>query len=98
MRLELSSRAGRDIQSIRLFGLRTWGVQQANAYDAQLSDGLAHLQRHSALGTPRDDLQPGLRAWRVQQHRILYRVDGATLSVLRIVHVRQGVIGDLLQP
>ena len=98
MRLELAPRARRDIRSIRLFGLQQWGQERADSYHEALTRGLQLLRDNPRLGPARDDLRPGLRGLRVEQHRILYRIEGDTVVVLRIVHVRQDAAGQLDEP
>jgi toxin ParE1/3/4 len=90
-RIELARRARRDLQGIRLYGLAQWGEERANAYHDALTKGFAMLQDFPELGVARDDLRPGLRSLQVEQHRILYRIRGETIRVLRIIHGRQDI-------
>ena len=38
------------------------------------------------LGRRRDDLRPGLRMWTVGPYLVLYRIEGGTLFVVRVLH------------
>jgi toxin ParE1/3/4 len=89
LRLVLSARARRDLSGIRAYGRAQWGEQQANEYSAALSRAFQVLRDYPLLGVARDDLAPGLRSFSVEQHRIIYRVKGDVIRVLRVVHSRQ---------
>lgn len=43
------------------------------------------------LGVSRDKLRPGLRQWVVSEYLILYRIDGDTIQVVRVVHGRRNL-------
>ncbi len=88
-RLQLSAQARRDITGIRAYSRQQWGEQQANAYSATLARGFEALRDNPDLGVTRDDLAPGIRSLLVEQHRIIYRIKGDVIRVLRVVHYRQ---------
>jgi toxin ParE1/3/4 len=87
----LAPDANLDLADILLFGLKTWGDQQAAAYEAELDQALEHLGTYPELGRRRDDLGPGYRTYRVRQHVVIYRIEDAAIIVLRIVHVRTDI-------
>ena len=50
-----------------------------------ITDTIALLARYPHLGRKRDrDLRPGLRSFPVGEYIILYRSDGADVSILRV--------------
>ncbi len=89
LRLEIAPRAQRDIRGIRLYTVEQWGEAQADAYLAAPNKGFETLRDNQSIGVARDDLRPGLRSFPVEQHRILYRIQGDTIRILRVVHGRQ---------
>lgn len=58
-----------------------------DAIEARWSQRAAHP--HS--GPPRDDILPGLRHLVAGQHLVLYRVEAATVRVLRVLHGRRRI-------
>ncbi len=91
-RLVLTRRAQSDARSIQVFSLQQWGAEQAAAYDEAINRALEQLRAHPLLGRPREELRPGLRGYPVEQHVILYRVEGNAVIVQRILHGRQSAV------
>ena len=88
MRLELASRARNDVRGIRAYSRGQWGDQQANEYSAALSRGFETLRDNPEIGVAADGLGAGLRSFSVEQHRIIYRIRGETIRILRVIHHR----------
>ena len=95
--LIISPRADRDIESILLHSLDVWGERQMDAHGAALERAFQDLLDFPAMGRPRDDLGPGYRSRRVEQHMIYYRVDADAIQFARILHVRREVKRELLE-
>jgi plasmid stabilization system protein ParE len=55
------------------------------------------LREFPELGRARDDLFPGCRIHRIQQHYILYRIDETAIRVVRILHVMRDLASALNQ-
>jgi toxin ParE1/3/4 len=87
--IELAARAQRDLRGIRIYTVKRWGEQQADAYFAELSSAFDTLRDNPSIGMARDDLKPGVRSLVVREHRVLYRVSGRIIRVLRVVHIRR---------
>lgn len=88
-RIELAARAQRDLRSIRIYTVKRWGEDQADAYFAELSSAFDTLRNNPLIGTARDDLKLGVRSLVVREHRVLYRATEHVIRVLRIVHLRR---------
>jgi toxin ParE1/3/4 len=86
--LEVAENAQRDIIEIRLYSTEVWGDQQADEIVVRLSAGFESLQSNPQLGKSEDDMRPGLRQLVVGEHRILYRIVGDVVWILRVVHTR----------
>ena len=96
LRLEVSELATDDLRSIQAYTLDHWGPVQATAYEESLHGVLEMLLARPGLGRARDDIRSGLQSYPVASHVILYRIDGDTLMVLRILHQRMDVVHALL--
>jgi plasmid stabilization system protein ParE len=86
--IRLTERADQEIIE---YTCRQWGVDQAQAYMAQLGVTIEKLRgQPQRQGRSLDELKPGLRYVRHEQHYfIFYRVRGARVEVLRIIHQRR---------
>lgn len=96
LRLGVSEPATNDLRGIQAYTLAQWGSAQATAYEESLHGALEMLLTRPGLGRARDDIRSGLRSYPVASHVILYRVDGDTLIVLRILHQRMDIVRALL--
>ncbi|MGC6534375.1 MAG: type II toxin-antitoxin system RelE/ParE family toxin [Parvibaculales bacterium] len=86
VKLELTKAAEADLVKIYLFGLERYGLQQADAYAANLRQRLANICAFP-LSYPEDpDLKPILRVSVLLGHIILYRYEETHITVLRIRH------------
>jgi toxin ParE1/3/4 len=86
--VELSALAAEDLDDILQYTLQTWGAAQMDTYAARLQSGLQALQDNPSLGKQRDDLYPGCRCYRIEQHLVLYEIGDHAFRVARIFHQR----------
>ena len=85
--IRLTPEADLDLKSILNYTRRTWGEGQTAMYRAAISRSLASLRDHPRSGEPRDNLLPGCRWVRVEQHVIYYRQPQPDeIEVVRILH------------
>jgi len=84
--LNFSDDARRDIRSILRYTRKIWGERQRNAYAERLAATLQDLARYPHLGRLRDDLAAGLRSYPVGEHIVYYRVEPASITILRVLH------------
>jgi len=86
MTLDFTPAAISDLRSIREYTLEKWGTGQEQAYLNALwmrfEDILSKPQRYRA----RNDLFPGCQIAAQGRHVILFRMQGATLQIVRILH------------
>ena len=87
--MTLTPRAREDIRQALLYSRQRWGEQQRRRYRLHLADAMTDLTDYPELGKPRDDLFPGCRQLRVEQHILFYRVTEEDVIIGRVLHVRQ---------
>lgn len=83
-----SRRAEADLLSIGAYTFRTWGVDQAFRYIADLEACCQMLADHPTLGRACDHVRPGLRRMERGRHVVFYREDAGGILVSRILHQR----------
>lgn len=89
--IKLSPRARQDFVDILRFTGETWGRNQLIAYRDKINDALQAISHNPQLGHHRDDLSPTHLAHLVGSHIIVYRPEGASLGVVRILHQRMSL-------
>ena len=85
MIVKLRARARADLRQIAAYTSSQHGEEQATAYLRAIDAVLQWLAEHPGLGAavPR---RPGLHSYPAGRHRVYFRVDGGTLSVVRVLH------------
>ena len=106
-RLRVSSEASADIDAILAVSEERWGDKAALRYEAVLQSTMKSILRAPFAPTTRerDEIEPGLRSIHTKTvrkhvkapvHVIYYRVGTDVIDVLRVLHVRMNVAGQLL--
>lgn len=97
--VRISRAADRDVENMALYTRRAWGEEQQVVYESAIYRALDMLSQHPHAGQPQDDLFPGCRGLRVEQHVIFYeQPDDATILVRRILHQRQDASAAFKNP
>jgi toxin ParE1/3/4 len=94
-RVKLSAAARRDLAKIDEYSLEQFGDEVASAYSRGFNDVFGLLGELPLSGQARPDYREGTRCKMHKSHRILYRVDGETVLVQRILHHSQNVPAHL---
>jgi len=55
------------------------------------------LARHPYSGFARDDIAPGIRHLVVRPYLTLYRVTGAGLEIVRVLHGKRRIVGGMVE-
>ena len=84
--LRVSQPAARDLADIGAYTQQTWGAAQKRIYLGLMRDAFKALRDVPAMGAPRDDIMPGLRAHPVQSHIVFYRETDDELLIVRVLH------------
>lgn len=86
MTLELTDAAVSDLQSIRNYTLEKWGEDQEAAYLESMWEKFEELLNDPERWRFRADLFPGCQIAAQAKHVILFRIQGKTLQIVRILH------------
>jgi toxin ParE1/3/4 len=84
----LSAPAAGDLIRIGRQSARRWGARHAVRYLGRIESRFDFLLQHPDLGTPRNDVRPGLRSFPEGAHIIYYRQTENGIRILRIRHRR----------
>jgi len=95
LELDITATARRDIRAILRHSRRVWGEEQRREYAERLDSAMLQLTEFPLLGSVRNEILEGLRAFVVGQHLILHQVDDQTVRVIRVLHKRMDVAGKL---
>jgi toxin ParE1/3/4 len=89
--LEVSPQAEQDLAEIQAYTLAYWGIDRTQVYEAELFSCMALIQANPHLGKSSDRLGASVRILRIRQHRIVYRLTGDAIRVLRVLHFRRRI-------
>jgi toxin ParE1/3/4 len=86
--IRFSASARQDFVAILRYTLATWGEAQMLRYRETLETGLDNLADNPQLGRLRQELSQEYRSIRIAAHVMIYRLDGETIYIVRILHNR----------
>ena len=86
MRLEISDVALGDLQDVYRYGVKVYGLAQADAYMAGLRELLALLTITPMMGRQRDEVRPPIRLVPYMAHHVFYDIIGDTVVIQRLLH------------
>jgi toxin ParE1/3/4 len=89
--VKLSAAARRDLARIDEFSAAEFGGEVGDEYTRGLKAAFALLKRHPRAGEAHREYGPGVRCKLHRSHRIIYRIEGKTVLVQRILHHSQHV-------
>lgn len=81
-------RARQDLKDIWRYSFEEWGEAQADKYLREIDTGIARLRANPKIGKPRDDLRPGYRSLRVNEHMVYYMLTPWAIRIVRVLHAR----------
>jgi toxin ParE1/3/4 len=97
-KLVLSADAQRDLEGIRKYTERNWGIEQARQYRAQLRACAARLVAKPGAGKDLAAVMPGLRAIRCQHHYIFCAFSPADPPlIIAILHERMDLLARIAE-
>ena len=75
-----------DLESIWLYTLKEWSVNQADDYLRAISGRFKWLGEHPEAGKKRDEIKPGYRSFPEGTHLIFYLVWDEYIEMIGVVH------------
>jgi toxin ParE1/3/4 len=91
LQLSWSADAENDLLSIWSYGSEEWSADVADAYMRLLMRACTRLIENPELGRRRDELISGLRSFVIDPHVVFYRLSGAAVEIVRVVHQREDI-------
>ena len=92
--LELSEQSQLDLRDILSYTLQTWGEEQLVKYREVIAGAFTAITNNPQVG--RGDIA-SYRRYAAGQHFIFYRIEGTTVTVVRILHRRSDFLRHLDQ-
>ena len=84
--LRFAPEAQDDINQIQQYTYDTFGLDQLDAYEAQLYDAFDRIREHPLIGREGED---GVRELVLRHHVVLHEFDGETVMRSRVMHPRR---------
>ncbi|MGV9013354.1 MAG: type II toxin-antitoxin system RelE/ParE family toxin [Flavobacteriales bacterium] len=99
MKLKVSQAAADDLESIWLYTIEHWSMEQADRYLNLILDGFDLIVSDPKVGRDLSHVRKGYFAANAASHVIFYRTDKAAgeIEVVRVLHERMD-IENRLQP
>ena len=89
--VRLAPLAEEDLEDIWTYTARTWSVDQADRYHADIIEAIEGLSRGERGGRDIGDIRPGYLKYSVGRHLLFYRLTETHLNIIRILHQRMDV-------
>jgi len=87
MRYEISKKANEDINSIWLYTLENWSIEQADRYYNLIMDEIEFIAKNFELGNSIEYLRKDYRSTKVKSHILFYKkTKKDTIEIIRVLH------------
>ena len=77
--------ANQDLIDIWLYTFNNWGERQADKYHDELEKAFILLAENPKIGISCDKVRPGYLKFHSNKHLIMYRINGDTLHIIRVI-------------
>ena len=91
LKFEISELALEDLNKIWEYTVKHWSKEQANKYYNEIFSAIGKICENSDIGKPIDEIKKGHRRTNVVSHMIIYKVNGTTIYVDRILHQKMDI-------
>jgi len=88
----LRSLAQDDLESIWLYTVEHWGVEQADTYLESLINRFEWLAENATMGKQRDDVKKGYYCFPEGAHLIFYTLKNNQVDIIGIPHQRMDIV------
>jgi toxin ParE1/3/4 len=85
----LSPTAQNDMESVWLYTMSQWGLEQAEEYVDDLAAAFVLLASNPRLGKSCDNIRSGYRKHPTLKHIIYYQETGYGVAIIRVLHDHQ---------
>lgn len=89
--------AQNDFAEIEIHSAAHFGPTATADYLEALRSAVTKLLGQPGIGTPRDDLDHGIRSFRCGSHRLYYQVKEQGILIVRVLHYARNVNRDMLR-
>ena len=86
--VRISPEAERDLESIWLYTLDEWGLEQANRFSDEMFDAMNKLAKWPKSGVACEHIREGYRRSSYGRHAVYYRIEPYGIVVVRNLHDR----------
>jgi toxin ParE1/3/4 len=83
-----SPKSRRDLNDIFDYTVARWGLDQAFRYDMLIEVACSEIAKSPLQAPSCDNIKPGYRRWRIEQHIIYFRQTRYGIAISRILHGR----------
>ncbi len=84
----LTPEARKDMESVWLYSLAHWGLNQTENYIDDLTSAFSFLAKSPRTGKSCENIRTGYRKYSVIRHVIYYRETDYGIEVIRVLHDR----------
>lgn len=85
-KVRLRPKARTDIEDIWLYGVKRWGLDQADSYLNELNTIFQLISENPQIAKPRHELNPPVRIHPHSSHAIVYEINDGLIDVVRVLH------------
>ncbi len=89
MTYRLTREAEADIIEIAEFGIRSWGIRQAQTYHNGLFELFELIASTPEMARQRTELSPPVRVQRYRAHLVMYLIEDGGVLIVRVRHARE---------
>jgi len=93
----LSPAAEADLDGIWQYTSETWDIDQADRYVTQLIEAFSAVATGALRGRPIEEVRTGYLKIAAGSHFIVFRLAGAKIEIIRILHQRMDIPSRLTE-
>lgn len=90
--LEISNEAEDDLTDIQSYTFKEFGEKQWEKYSLLLEQGLEHILCFPYSGHVRKDIPKNYLSWPVEEHIMIYRIEGELVYLIRVLHKKMNFL------
>ena len=92
----ISKEALKDIDTIWLYTLKNWSLEQADRYYNLIMDEIEYISHNRETGFDFGNIRKGYRFSKVKSHLIFYKIIGnGKVEIIRVLHEKMNIDNQL---